>query len=69
MWFLMNNIDLHSIECAIYNVCKHRVLRLRSTDWKSSLTREAKSSNSLALIVMWPETHHNSQTFGRVLST
>ena len=38
MWFLMNNIDSHSIECAIYNVCKHRVLRLRSTDWKSSLS-------------------------------
>ena len=32
MWFLMNNIDSHSIECAIYNVYKHRVLRLRSTD-------------------------------------
>ena len=36
MWFLTNNIDSHSIECAIYND-KHRVLRLRSTDWKSSL--------------------------------
>ena len=38
MWFLINNIDSHSIECAIYNVYKHRVLRLRSTDWKSSLS-------------------------------
>ena len=32
-----NNIDSHSIECAVYNVYKHRALRLRSTDWKSSL--------------------------------
>ena len=39
MWFIMNNIDSHSIECAIYNVYKHRVLRLRSTDWKSSLNK------------------------------
>ena len=38
MWFLTNNIDSHSIECAIYNVYKHRVLRLRSSDWKSSLS-------------------------------
>ena len=34
---LMNNIDSHSMECAIYNVYKHRVLRLRSTDWRSAL--------------------------------
>ena len=39
MWLLTNNIDSHSIEYAIYNVYKHRVLRLRSTDWKSSLRR------------------------------
>ena len=32
MWFLTNNIDSHSIGCAIYNVYKHKVLRLRSTD-------------------------------------
>ena len=40
MWFLTNNIDSHSIECAICNVYKHRVLRLCSTDWKSSLNEE-----------------------------
>ena len=37
MWLLMNNIDSHSIECAVYNVYQHSVLRLRSTDWKQSL--------------------------------
>ena len=28
---------MHSVEWAVYNVYKHSVLRLRSTDWKSSL--------------------------------
>ena len=42
MWFLTNNIDSHSIECAVYiNI---RVLRLRSTDWKSSLNK-TRSNN------------------------
>ena len=49
MWFLMNNIDSHSIECAIYNVYKHRILRLRSVDWKSSLTVNKKLSFNTAL--------------------
>ena len=37
MWFLTNNVDSHSIQWAVYNVYKHYVLRLRSTDWKSTL--------------------------------
>ena len=41
MWFSTNNIDSHSIEGTVYNIMfiniNIRVLRLRSTDWKSSL--------------------------------
>ena len=36
MWFLTNNIDSHSIECALIMFINIRVLRLRSTDCKSS---------------------------------
>ena len=34
--------------CAIYNVYKHRVLRLRSTDWKSSLSPGQTDRNVVA---------------------
>ena len=37
MWFVTNNIDSHSIEWELIMFINIRVLRLRSTDWKSSL--------------------------------
>ena len=36
MWFVMNNIDSRSIEQELIMFIYIRVLRLRSTDWKSS---------------------------------
>ena len=38
MWFVMNNIDLHSIEWELIMFINIRVLRLHITVWKSSLT-------------------------------
>ena len=38
MCFIMSNIDLHSIEWELLTFINIRVARLRSTDWKSSLT-------------------------------
>ena len=35
--FVTNNIDSHSIEWELIMLINIRVLRLRSTDWKSSL--------------------------------
>ena len=53
----MNNIDLHSIEWAVCNVYKHWVLRLHSTDWKSSLrTLKKHFTNDLP-------THTKTQIF------
>ena len=37
MWFVTNNADSHSIESERVMFIKIRVLRLRSTDWNSSL--------------------------------
>ena len=37
MWFVTNNIDSHSIEWELIMFINIRVLRLRCTDWKSSL--------------------------------
>ena len=37
MCFVMNNIDSHSIEWELTVFINNGVLRLRSTDWKSSL--------------------------------
>ena len=60
IWFLTNNIDSHSIEWAVCNVYKHKVLRLRSTDWKSPLTltrhtniKSYHSFQSLSLHAAW----------------
>ena len=39
MWFVTNNIDLHSIESEVTMFINIRVLRLRGTDWKSSLSK------------------------------
>ena len=37
MWFVMNNIDSHSIEWGLVIFINIRLLRLYSTDWKSSI--------------------------------
>ena len=37
MWFVTNNIDLHSVEWERIMFINIRVLRLHSTNWKSSL--------------------------------
>ena len=38
MWFVTTNIDSHSIEWVLTMFVNIRVLRLRSMDWKSSLS-------------------------------
>ena len=39
MWFVTNNINLHSIEWELIMFINIRAKRLHSMDWKSSLTR------------------------------
>ena len=38
MWLVKNNIDSHSIEWELIMFINIRLLRLRSMDWKSSLS-------------------------------
>ena len=42
MWFVTNNIDSHSIEGGFTVFTNIRVLRLLSTDWKSSKNEEER---------------------------
>ena len=37
MWFVANNIDSHSIEWELIMFINIKLLRLRSTDWESSV--------------------------------
>ena len=42
MWLVTNNIDSYSIEWELITFINIRVLRLRNTDWKSSLNLPKK---------------------------
>ena len=44
MWIITSKIKSHSIEGELIMFINIRVLRLRSTDWKSSLRKERESS-------------------------
>ena len=51
-WFVTNNIDLHSIEWDLRMFINIRMLRLRSTEWKS-LSYFWKSLEDLEIAILW----------------